>query len=87
MWQFVTIEATESTVSADLIQSHYSLRVTEPVLLGVVEHALTHIRYRFDVFVCETLGKTTGNWATLQELNARPMPRPHLKIREMLLGG
>jgi A/G-specific adenine glycosylase len=85
MWQFATLEAAEQPVSPHLLQTHYSLRVTEPVLLNVVEHALTHRRYRFDVFGCENLGKSPGDWATLQELNDRPMPRPHLKIREMLL--
>jgi A/G-specific adenine glycosylase len=87
MWQFATMEAADARVSADMIQSHYSLRVTEPVLLCVVEHALTHRRYRFDVFACDNLGKTSGDWVTLQELNDRPMPRPHLKIKEILLIG
>ena len=87
MWQFATVEAPDSPVSADLLLSHYSLRTTKPTLLGVVEHALTHRRYRFDVFTCENLGKVDGNWVTLQQLNERPMPRPHTKIREMLLKG
>jgi A/G-specific adenine glycosylase len=85
MWQFVTMEAREEPPSLDLIKSHFSLRVSAPVLLGVVEHALTHRRYQFDVFACENLGCRNGEWATLKDLDDRPMPRPHLKIKEMLL--
>ena len=55
------------------------------VSLGTVEHALTHRRYRFDIFACKNQGKRIGEWATLNELDQRPMPRPHLKIKEMLL--
>jgi len=85
MWQFFTIEAQEAAASSDLLQSRFALRVTEPIPLGIVEHALTHRRYRFDVFTCESRRSANGEWSTLEELNHRPMPRPHLKIREMLM--
>jgi A/G-specific adenine glycosylase len=85
MWQFFTIESPAQPPSAEFLKSRFSMRVSEPVSLGIVEHALTHRRYRFDVFVCESSTRIAGDWATLDELNDYPMPKPHLKIREMLL--
>jgi A/G-specific adenine glycosylase len=85
MWQFVTIEPEQSPPSLDLMESQFSLRTDDPKEIGIVEHALTHRRYRFTVFVCETTrGGSTGVWASLKELEERPMPKPHLKIRGML---
>ena len=84
MWQFFTTESQPQTPSSQLIKSQFSMRVSEPVSLGIVDHVLTHRRYRFDVFICQTTDPITGNWATLAELNDRPMPKPHLKIRDML---
>ena len=84
MWQFVTIETEKSSPSVDLLQSRFSLRTTDPVLLGKVEHSLTHRRYRFDVFTCEAVGRVKGDWLTAVELDQRPMPRPHVKILAML---
>jgi A/G-specific adenine glycosylase len=84
MWQFATIPATSSVPSVDLLQSQFSLQTSKPVLLGSVAHALTHRRYQFEVFACENLGTRAGEWASLPDLESRPMPKPHLKIREML---
>jgi A/G-specific adenine glycosylase len=84
MWQFFTVESQQLPPSSDLLQSQFSLRVTEPILIGTVEHALTHRRYRFDVFACECRHPANGEWATLAELHQRPMSRPQLKIREMI---
>jgi A/G-specific adenine glycosylase len=83
MWQFATMEPDGEKPSSDLIQSRWDVRTSEPVLLGTVEHALTHRRYRFHVFACNSTESSTGDWATLEELNQRPMPKPHLKIRGM----
>jgi A/G-specific adenine glycosylase len=85
MWQFFTIESQGRSPSSQLLKSQFAMRLSEPVPLGIVEHALTHRRYRFDVFACQSIGSIPGQWATLEELNDRPMPKPHLKIREMLL--
>lgn len=84
MWQFFTTEAQSNPPSSDLLRSQFLLHTSEPVLLGTVEHALTHRRYRFDVFTCDVTDNSPGEWATLEQLDHRPMPRPHLKIREML---
>jgi A/G-specific adenine glycosylase len=84
MWQFATIDAGAGKPSSALIQSQFSLRTNTPKFLGSVAHALTHRRYRFEVFTCENRGARAGDWATLDELESRPMPKPHLKIRDML---
>jgi adenine-specific DNA glycosylase len=57
------------------------------VQIGSVAHALTHRRYRFDVFRCDAIGKTksaVGNWLTPHEIDRHPLPRPHLKILAMI---
>jgi adenine-specific DNA glycosylase len=59
--------------------------------IGQVRHALTHRRYVFDVFTARAGGDASCNlqplrrWLTLAELDAYPLPRPQLKIVEMLL--
>jgi A/G-specific adenine glycosylase len=84
MWQFATIEAGKSRPSAALLRSQFSLRTDEPVLLGKVEHSLTHRRYRFDVFSCDAVDSKHGQWATLAEMDKRPLPKPHVKILGIL---
>jgi A/G-specific adenine glycosylase len=84
MWQFATLEPIGAAPSSDLLHSQYKLRVSEPVVLGMIEHALTHRRYRFHAFTCNTQDTSVGSWATLSELNHRPMPKPHLRIRELI---
>jgi A/G-specific adenine glycosylase len=77
MWQFVTIERTRATPAGAM-------------KLGVVTHALTHRRYRYRVFVCpRDIVNGQGDdrvrkWVTLEELNVYPLPKPHVKIAEML---
>ena len=85
MWQFFTVEARDTPPSVDLLRSQFSLGVSELIRLGIVEHALTHRRYRFEIFSCECRTSGDGKWSTLEELDHLPMPRPQLKIREMLL--
>jgi A/G-specific adenine glycosylase len=67
--------------------------------LGEIRHALTHRKYIFDVFAAQvrTSGKShpsgvfqssstssTRRWIKLADLHLYPLPRPHLKIAEML---
>jgi A/G-specific adenine glycosylase len=87
MWQFATIETADIPPSADLLQTHFSVGTSPPVQIGSVAHALTHRRYRFDVFRCDAIGKTksaVGNWLTPHEIDRHPLPRPHLKILAMI---
>jgi hypothetical protein len=84
MWQFATLEPTGESPSADLLRSQFKLHTDEPAMLGMIEHALTHRRYRFHAFACESRDAAHGIWATLAELEDRPMPKPHLRIRRML---
>ena len=82
MWQFVTIDANED--------APLHLGLEDVVALGKVSHALTHRRYEFSVFLARAGDekRLTDNrprkWVTLAQLLEYPLPRPHLKIVEML---
>ena len=85
MWQFVTIEATNVAGESSL-----PVHIDPPRLLGTVRHTLTHRRYEFSVFIARSSGrqKLSGDanrkWVTLAELDEFPLPRPHVKIAQML---
>jgi A/G-specific adenine glycosylase len=89
LWQFVTVAPEES---AKPLGELLPVPATELVPLGVVTHALTHRRYHFDVMRGDATGDPRPGesdekpraWATLDELDQYPLPRPHLKIAEML---
>jgi A/G-specific adenine glycosylase len=89
MWQFVTIEASSHDADFDA-STVIRARVSSTKQIGQVSHALTHRRYVFDVFACAAIGKwesageQSRKWVTLKELASYPLPRPHLKIAEML---
>jgi A/G-specific adenine glycosylase len=78
MWQFVTIPSDRSTRSNGHKQ------------IATVTHGLTHRRYRFRVFTTSHLPRehaesaTSRVWVTLHELDKYPLPRPHVKIAQML---
>jgi A/G-specific adenine glycosylase len=91
MWQFVTVPVDDGAVPAALCQ-RLPVRTAEPRPLGAVTHGLTHRRYHFDVFACEATGADQPGdgppraWATLEGLSEYPLPRPHVKVAEMLRG-
>ena len=89
LWQFVTRP----------VPARGALPVPPPVpvgparRLGRVEHQLTHRRYTFDVRWCAATDAVTPAaidvphaWVTLDGLAAYPLPKPHLKVAEMLRG-
>lgn len=82
MWQFVTIDG-----RAD---SDLPVAIEKPAVLGTISHALTHRRYEFEVYVARLgKGKTPPDnpprrWVTLAEIADYPLPRPHLKVVELL---
>jgi A/G-specific adenine glycosylase len=84
MWQFVTVEAGRPSV--------LPFRTTRPKQIGKLSHALTHRRYNFDVFACRATGArlpTAGHsrsWTTLAAIGRFPLPRPHVKVVQMLAG-
>ena len=61
-----------------------------PEAISLIEHTLTHRRYTFDVYTCQTTdGKLLKSdrpllWVTLSDLDRYPLPRPHLKIVQLL---
>jgi A/G-specific adenine glycosylase len=83
MWQFVTIPSTPPRRPA-------LAGITIGPQLGAVTHGLTHRRYEYRVFRAEAEadfhvdGATPRRWVTLAELDAYPLPRPHLKVVAML---
>jgi adenine-specific DNA glycosylase len=90
MWQFVTMEADDGSPEAALRRHGLGFRITCPKRVGVVTHALTHRRYTFEVLVCSAgkAGMTpetpqVRRWVTAAELDAYPLPRPHVKAARM----
>ena len=92
MWQFTTVAADDGADPLDLAK-RLPLLTTAPRPLGTVTHGLTHRRYHFDVFACEATGRPDDGgkrgpveraWVTLAGLSAYPLPRPHLRIAELL---
>jgi A/G-specific adenine glycosylase len=88
MWQFLTTIAPDDAASA---APPPPLKTTESVSIGTVEHSLTHRRYTFDVRVCRAANAKAASrvqppraWASLDELSDYPLPRPHVRIAEML---
>ena len=81
MWQFVTRAIPDDEIEV-------ATRLTS---VGSIDHTLTHRRYTFDVRHgtlvpgSSTLSKLKDlNWQTLEESDAIPLPRPHMKIRAMI---
>jgi adenine-specific DNA glycosylase len=54
--------------------------------LGVIRHALTHRRYEFQAWTAEYKDTPAPGqvWVTLAELDAYPLPKPHVRIAELL---
>jgi A/G-specific adenine glycosylase len=86
MWQFVTVESNGSDPD---INSLVGCDVKDVRKLGIVTHGLTHRRYTFNVFQCQKCsGKVTLNgrrvWVAPKDLVNYPLPRPHVRISQML---
>ena len=83
MWQFVTRDPHDPLTSLGVATG-------KPKRIGTVEHTLTHRRYRFEVFLAPATSSKIGpverptRWLTRLEIDAHPLPRPHLKILEIL---
>jgi adenine-specific DNA glycosylase len=101
LWQFVTAECTggASRVTSATVRAAVAgdavVASASPQLLGIVEHAITHRRYRFEVYLCDVRrSKPARNsrkspqrprcWVELRDLQRFPLPRPHLRIAQML---
>jgi A/G-specific adenine glycosylase len=96
LWQFVTVQAPDGDAGPD--PGALPVPVGIPARIGLVTQALTHRRYHFSVYRCDALpgvktralhnkasnGEMVRAWVTLQDLNEYPLPRPHLKVAELL---
>jgi A/G-specific adenine glycosylase len=80
MWQFITVES--GSAPQDLASGAERL--------GTVSHSLTHRRYEFEVYLARPLNGSTPlperphKWVTEEELDRYPLPRPHLKMLELV---
>jgi hypothetical protein len=92
MWQFLTVEAPVHPTCLKTLAKRLPVRSSRLRKLGTVTHGLTHRRYEFDVYACEHGGNETPEkigpiprrWSTLDGLAEYPLPRPHLKVAQML---
>jgi A/G-specific adenine glycosylase len=91
LWQFVTVAMDGSPVTAAAVRAAAAVKSRRPRHIGTIEHALTHRRYRFDVYLCDVCGLLSASesnaprrWVRLDDLRHYPLPRPHLRIAEML---
>ncbi len=90
MWQFVTIEANGSAPTAAAILKSVGMTIRGLNCLGIVTHSLTHRRYEYGIYMGEGSGRVgsrargTRRWVGLGELGQFPLPRPHVKVAEML---
>ena len=92
MWQFLTLPADDAAAAPELgaVKAATGLAVGPLARVGLVAHALTHRRYEFDVFTASLRDNGVADvaprrWATLGDLGQYPLPRPHLKIVELLV--
>ena len=82
MWQFTTLENDDTRA--------LPVAIVQPKRIGEVRHALTHRRYVFEVFTVEAgpqvTAKEAGNrrWMTLAEIDKVPLPKPHVRIVELI---
>jgi A/G-specific adenine glycosylase len=83
MWQFITVDA-----PANGAHAAPPIKTTRPRAIGRITHALTHRRYQFDIFLCETKNRKDisppRKWTTLRQLNCLPLPQPQVKIAAIL---
>jgi A/G-specific adenine glycosylase len=90
LWQFVTIESNDSPVSAATVRAAANIKSAPPRKISTIQHALTHRRYHFDVYLCDVRGSRAKNqlanrrWVRLDQLDDYPLPRPHARIAEFL---
>jgi A/G-specific adenine glycosylase len=83
LWQFITLDAGAAPAGLPVT-------ILKPTRIGTVNHALTHRRYQFEVFLAraKTRNAAEGDrpmrWVTATEIERYPLPRPHLKMLEML---
>ena len=76
MWQFVTLDR--------------PIKVNGSTRLGRINHSLTHRQYQFDVYRCPERSEIAPaddrprRWVALSELSEYPLPKPHVRIAQML---
>jgi len=87
MWQLLTLPANGRSPNMAETARMLKLRLSTPRLLARLRHDLSHRRYEFDVYLCDA--HRTGRveprrWVSLEGLKEYPLPRPHVRIAQML---
>jgi A/G-specific adenine glycosylase len=90
LWQFVTVEAGTKNgrvMHARSVAKCTGVKAGRAKHLGSVNHGLSHRRYEFEVYECETSRKCASGervWVALSEMEKYPMSRPQMTIVGML---
>ena len=77
MWQFLTLRPGQIL----------PLEISSKLSLGEVKHDLTHRRYQFTGWLCETRSRAElagGRWVRLSQLQSFPLSRPQLHFAKRL---
>jgi A/G-specific adenine glycosylase len=96
MWQFVTVESDGRKVTPATVRAAAGVKSGIPRHIGQIEHGLTHRKYQFNVYQCDVASlprveasapaERPRKWVQLEELEHYPLPRPHVRIAELLAG-
>ncbi|HEV8604896.1 MAG TPA: A/G-specific adenine glycosylase [Tepidisphaeraceae bacterium] len=89
MWQFITIEASDSQPTPEILSHRAGLKLCDIQRLGALQHDLTHRRYQFEVLTCRAKSHPnplpkSRRWVGLEGLSDYPLPRPQLKVAQMI---
>ncbi len=81
MWQFPTIVAGCGAPADDDVERACPAAASVPRRILAIDHSLTHRRYRFTVFHgVAAAPDPDGIWASIDELDRYPLPKPHVTI-------
>jgi A/G-specific adenine glycosylase len=91
LWQFITVPATARPPSTRRVLQVTACSSGRPRRLSIIDHSLTHRRYRFEVYLCDVRGRCgkippgqPRRWVSLDELDRYPLPRPQVRIAQIL---
>ncbi|CAN5446749.1 A/G-specific adenine glycosylase [soil metagenome] len=87
MWQFVTLEPAGRSPTPESLSNPLGVMISPPAKIGAVAHALTHRRYHFTIFHCQSVGGTSlppRQWVSLSDIDQYPLSKPQLYVASLL---
>ncbi len=88
LWQFITREPAGRTPTAKWVKDATNLAISPPRKCAQIAHALTHRRYQFTLYTCQTTaaspGPAVGVWVRLAEIDRYPLSKPQLTAAKEL---